>query len=80
MKQLRKNNYSRFLIRNLARYGLTALLGIVLVGESVIAIPRNTRVDIAQQEETTPNQGIRKQAERLTIEGLELAEQGNPES
>ena len=39
MNNLGNNNYSRFVIRNLTRYSLTALLGIVLVGESVSAIP-----------------------------------------
>ncbi len=78
MSKLRTKNYSRFILRNLAHYSLTALLGIILVGESVSAMP-NADLILAQQE-ATPNQAIRAKAQKLTIEGIELFEQGTPES
>ena len=78
MSNLRKKNYSRFLIRNLARYGLTALLGIVLVGESVGAIAESAGVEVAQQANS--NEAIRLQAEKLTKEGFQLFQQGTAES
>ncbi len=80
MKEIRKNNYSQFIVRNLARYGLSALLGIVLVGESVSAIPKNTGVEIAQQQGANSKEAIRAEAEKLRDEGFELFKQGTAES
>ena len=80
MSKLRKKSYSRFLIRNLARYGLTALLGIILVGESVSARPKSADLILAQQQKATSNQAIRAKAQKLTIEGIESYKQGTPES
>lgn len=80
MKELRKNNYSQFVIHNLARYSLTALLGIVLVGESVNAIPKNVGVEIAQQQAIDNKEPIRKQALKLIQEGRQLSKQGTAES
>ena len=79
MSKFRKNDYSRFLIRNLARYGLTALLGIVLVGESVGARAESVGVEVAQ-EQGNSNDAIRLQAEKLTQEGTQLFQQGTAES
>jgi tetratricopeptide (TPR) repeat protein len=80
MKELRKNNYSQFVIRNLARFGLSALLGIVLVGESVSAIPKSVGVEVAQQQGVTSTEAIRAEAKKLTDEGFELFKQGTAES
>ncbi|MGB3642008.1 MAG: tetratricopeptide repeat protein, partial [Rivularia sp. (in: cyanobacteria)] len=80
MKEIRKNNYSQFVIRNLARYGLSALLGIVLVSESVSAIPKNVGVKIAQQQAVDNKEPIRKQALKLIQEGRQLSKQGNAQS
>ena len=80
MKEIRKNNYSRFVIRNLARYSLTALLGVVLVGESVSAIPRSEGLQIAQQGAVDNKEPIRKQVLKLIQEGRQLSKQGNAES
>ena len=79
MSNLRKNNYSRFVIRNLARYGLTALLGIVLVGESVGVRAESVGVEVAQ-EQANSNQAIRLQAEKLSLEGFQLFQKGTAES
>ena len=79
MNNLGKNNYSRFVIRNLARYGLTALLGIVLVGESVGVRAESVGVEVAQ-EQANSNQAIRLQAEKLSQEGFQLFNQGTAES
>ena len=79
MNNLGKNNYLRFVVRNLARYGLTVLLGIVLVGESVSAVAESLGVEVAQ-EQGNSNQAIRLQAQKLTKEGLQLFQQGTAES
>ncbi|MEL6463166.1 MAG: tetratricopeptide repeat protein [Cyanobacteria bacterium J06621_15] len=80
MSKFRKNNYLGFVIHNLARYGLTALLGIVLVGESVGAVAESTGVEVAQEQGGNSNQAIRKQAEKLSKEGFQLFQQGTAES
>ncbi|AFY56143.1 tetratricopeptide repeat protein [Rivularia sp. PCC 7116] len=80
MKKLKKDNYSRFVIRDLARFSLTALLGIVLVGESVNAIPKSVGVEVAQQGVVDNKEPIRKQVLKLIQEGRQLSKQGNAES
>ncbi|MEL6457151.1 MAG: CHAT domain-containing protein [Cyanobacteria bacterium J06621_15] len=80
MKELRKNSYLQFVVRNLARFGLTGLLGIVLVGESVNAIPRSEGLQVAQQGVFENKEAIRKQALKLITEGRQLSKQGNAES
>ncbi len=74
MKEIRKNNYSQFVIRNLARYSLTALLGIILVGESVSAIP-NAGVEVAQQQGVT-EPDARAKAQQAYQKGMQLYEKG----
>ena len=59
--------------------GLIALLGIVLVGESVGAVAKSAGVELAQ-EQVTSNEAIRKEAKRLTDEGLQLYEQETTQS
>ena len=80
MNNLGKNNYSRFVIRNLARYGLTALLGIVLVGESVGVRAESAGVEVAQEQKNTQVDTTRAEALRLTNEGHKLFKQGTAES
>ncbi|MBV6624736.1 MAG: CHAT domain-containing protein [Rivularia sp. (in: Bacteria)] len=80
MKQLRKNNYWQFVIRSLARFGLSALLGIVLVGESISAVPKSVGVEIAQQGITDNKEVLRVEAQRLSIEGMQLLKQGTLQS
>ncbi len=83
MKELKKDNYSRFVIRNLARFSLSALLGIVLIGESVSAIPKSVGVEIAQQQSVTDTENrevLRVEAQRLSIEGMQLFNQGTLQS
>ncbi len=75
-----KNNYSQFVTRNLARFGLTALLGVVLVGESVSAIAKSAGIEIAQQQAVDNKEPIRKQVLKLIQEGRQLSKQGNAES
>ena len=77
MKELRKDNYSRFVVRNLARFGLTALLGIVLVCESVCAVPESVGVEVAQQGAIDNKEAIRERALKLITEGRQLSKQGN---
>ena len=72
-------NYSRFIIHKLVRYGLTALLGIVLIGESVGARAESAAVEVAQ-EQVSSDRAIRKEAKRLTDEGFQLFKQGTAES
>ncbi|MGB3642286.1 MAG: CHAT domain-containing tetratricopeptide repeat protein [Rivularia sp. (in: cyanobacteria)] len=80
MSNLRRKNYSLFIVDNLARYGLTALLSIVLVGESVSAIPKSGGMEVAQQQKNTQADITRAEAKKLTDEGLQLFQQGTAES
>jgi hypothetical protein len=70
MSNLRRKNYSRFVVRNLARYGLTALLGIVLVGESVGVRAESVGVEVAQQRSIDNNFAVK-------ISTIEQALNGN---
>ncbi|MEM6752326.1 MAG: tetratricopeptide repeat protein [Cyanobacteria bacterium P01_C01_bin.38] len=79
MKELR-NNYWQFVIGNLARFGLSALLGIVLVGESVSAVPKSAGVEIAQQGAIDNKEEIRQRAKQIFAEGMQLSKQGTVES
>jgi tetratricopeptide (TPR) repeat protein/CHAT domain-containing protein len=79
MKKTKAKNFSWIIFDKFARYGLTALLGIVLVGESVSAVGKNIGVEIAQQQANS-NDAIIAEAQRLTIEGIKLFQQGTAES
>ncbi len=56
------------------------MLGIVLVGELVSAIPKSEGVEIAQQQGVSSKEAIRAEAEKLRDEGFELFKQGTAES
>jgi tetratricopeptide (TPR) repeat protein/CHAT domain-containing protein len=79
MKKTKTNNSSWIIFDKFAHYGLTALLGIVLVGESVIAITESTRVEVVQ-EQANSNEAIRVEGERLYNEGFQFFQQGTRES
>ncbi|MBW4613292.1 MAG: CHAT domain-containing protein [Desmonostoc vinosum HA7617-LM4] len=64
---------------NFTRCGLTLLLSVVLLSDSVRATLSNTPLQIAQQS-TTQQDATRAAAERLLQEGLELYKQGTAES
>ncbi|MTJ55894.1 tetratricopeptide repeat protein [Anabaena sp. UHCC 0253] len=62
-----------------SRCGLTMLLTAVLLVDSVGAMPRGTKLQIAQQQ-GTQQEDIRAKAERLFQEGKQLYKQGTKES
>lgn len=69
-----------YLLPNFTCYGLTILLSIVLLCDSVGASLRNTPLQIAQKSGTTQQDANRAAAERAYQDGLKLYNQRTAES
>ena len=59
---------------------MTALLGIVLVGESVSAIPKSVGFEVAQQGAIDNKEAIRERAKQIFAQGMQLSKQDKVES
>ncbi|NMG05456.1 tetratricopeptide repeat protein [Brasilonema sp. UFV-L1] len=59
------------------RYSLTLLLTAVLLSDSVVAIPRNAKLQIAQQANTNPEDTFTPEQKKLAEEGLKLFDEGH---
>ncbi|MDJ0775677.1 MAG: hypothetical protein QNJ49_20005 [Mastigocoleus sp. MO_167.B18] len=55
-------------------------ISLFLLSQSNIASAGNYELEIAQQSVTNNQDATRAKAQRLTVEGLKLSEQGTPES
>ncbi|GJD19300.1 hypothetical protein RIVM261_042560 [Rivularia sp. IAM M-261] len=81
MAQCKENRVKlSYFLSKFSHYGLTALLSVVLLSESVGARATLTQLQLAQQPATTQVDATRAEAERLTQEGAQLYKQGTAES
>ncbi|MEA5551685.1 tetratricopeptide repeat protein, partial [Anabaena cylindrica UHCC 0172] len=69
----------RGLLPIFSRCGLMMLLSVVLLADSVGAMPRSTGLQIAQQQ-GTQQEATRAKADSLNEEGMQLYQQGTAES